>query len=61
MGLRYTDFISPLVKGMQELAEKNRALSAESKQLKQQIQILNEKETAFSARLEKMENLVNNR
>ena len=58
LGLRYTDFISPQVKGMQELAEKNRALSAENNQLKQQIQILKEKETAFSARLEKMDNLV---
>lgn len=59
LGLRYTDFISPLVKSIQELSEKNTALTSENKELKQQLQTLKEKENAFSARLEKLENLVN--
>ncbi|MDQ8003466.1 MAG: tail fiber domain-containing protein [Pedobacter sp.] len=58
LGLRYTDFISPMVKAMQELAQKNMQLDQENQQLKQQLLAMQQKESEFSARLEKIEQML---
>jgi len=72
LGLRYTDFISPMVKAMQELNDQSEKLRAESaiikaesaqlkvenEKLKAELAALKAKETEFAIRLDKIENLL---
>lgn len=73
LGLRYTDFISPMVKAMQELNDESEKLRAESaiikaesaqlkvenEKLKAELAALKAKETELAIRLDKIEKLLN--
>jgi hypothetical protein len=53
LGLRYSEFVVPLVKAVQELSEKNNGLEQINNQLQQQLQ-------ALQLRMEKLEALMSN-
>ena len=51
LGLRYTDFISPMVKAMQELKEENDKIKTENAELKKLLLAQEEQQVSFESRL----------